>query len=737
MTEIKERTILDWALDYAARGWHVFPLHSVRVDEEGKAHCSCGVAECPDAGKHPRGRRGVKEATNDIDKIREWFDWNAPPSNIGIATGKSSGLTVIDVDTGPGKDGAASWAELIAEGGEPDTLCAETGSGGMHLLFKYNSGLKTAANVLGKAIDVRNDGGYIVAAPSGHKSGGRYSWDNWGTPLDDLPAHMSKRKETRGRPKKDDLYRGKYTIEQVAGMLKFIDAGDRDLWRSVGIILGREFKCVDEAWKTYVEWSDTWSGTKGRNHNEIMREAFYELSQKHADAGSKELTLGTVVRAAIEGGWVPKQGEVPIGHFVYYGPGNNYVYRPTTSFWIAPAVDAAVSPVNENGKIVKASDWLRANALVTSMTIWPEGDDDIIKGKDCRNGSLVDVTGAATFNAYKRPTIELGDARLAGPFVEHVKRVFNKEGDADQFLNYMAHRVQRPWEKPRFALLLAGDQGVGKDTAVEFCIPAIGSWNVANIEPAAMDSAFNEYVSTTLVRISEAANLHEMTKWAFNEKTKTLIAGQPDDATINPKYGQKYSVKVYCGVIITTNHLANGIYIPEGDRRYDVIAAASFEEMGVIGDEAKRAYFGELWDWFLEGGDRHVAAYLHTRSLEGWSASNGQRKTAAHRTVVTSGMVGDHWLQDALDEIERVVGEDGMGVLRDDWIIEAAMRKGEMKVSEIKSRLSHSMHRLGYRMHIGDKGVGGRHKLNGKSFSIYKLNSVASVNIDLLARELF
>lgn len=737
MSEIKPRTILDWAMDYAAKGWHVFPLHSVRVDAAGVAHCSCGVAGCTDAGKHPRGRRGLKEATTDLVKLREWFDWNAPISNIGIVAGALSGITVIDVDTAEGKSGAESWAELVKEHGEPDTLCALTGSGGMHLLFKYNSALKTAGNVLGKNIDVRNDGGYIVAAPSGHRSGNDYEWVNWGTPLADLPAHMTKRKETRGRPRKDDLYRGKYTIEQVAGMLKFIDAGDRDLWRSVGVILGREFKCVDAAWTVYVEWSDTWSGTKGRNHNEIMHEAFYEISQKHDSSNSKELTIGTVVRAAIEGGWVPKQGEVPIGHFVYYGPGNNYVYRPTTSFWIAPAVDAAVSPVNENGKIIKASDWLRMNALVTSMTVWPEGDDDIIKGKDCRNGALVDVVGAATFNAYKRPTIELGDARLAGPFVDHVRRVFNKPGDADQFLNYMAHRVQRPWEKPRFALLLAGDQGVGKDTAVEFCIPAIGSWNVANIEPAIMDSAFNEYVATTLVRISEAANLHEMTKWAFNEKTKTLIAGQPDDATINPKYGQKYSVKVYCGVIITTNHLANGIYIPEGDRRYDVIAAASFAEMGVVGDEAKRAYFGELWDWFLEGGDRHVAAYLHGRSLEGWSASNGQRKTAAHRTVVTSGMVGDHWLQDALDEIERVVGEEKMGVIRADWIVQAATRNGEMKAQEVRARLGHAMKRHGYEAHVNPLSNDGRFKISGRNVVVYRRGNQGEVNIEALNVELF
>lgn len=728
-----EKTILDHALAYAALGWAVFPLHTVR-----DGACSCGNEACADAGKHPRVRRGVKEATNDVEKITEWFDWKAPPSNIGIATGKVSGITVIDVDVGAGKKGGESWSELIREEGEPDTLIARTGSGGMHVIFRYNAALKTAGNVLGQGIDVRNDGGYIVAAPSAHRSGGFYEWLSWdlASPprLADLPAHMCHRKETRGRPRKDDMFRSKYSIEQVKGMLDFVKADDRDLWRNVGIILGREFDCAEEAWAVYDEWSNKWDGTKGRNHGAIMHECFHVISKESSK--SKELSIGTIVRAAVEGGWVPKSGEVPIGHFVYYGPGNNYIYRPTTSFWIAPAVDAACSPVNENGKVIRASEWLKLNELVTSMTQWPGSDEDVIKGKDCRNGDLVDVVGAATFNAYKKPTIELGDARLAGPFIDHVELVFNKEGDADQFLNYMAHRVQRPWEKPRFALLLAGDQGVGKDTAVEFCVPALGSWNVSNIEPAALETQFNEYAATTLVRISEAANLHEMTKWAFNEKTKVLIAGSPDDMTINPKYGQKYSVKMYCGVIITTNHLANGIYIPEGDRRYDVIASATALEMGLDTEEKKREYFSELWDWFLTGGAHHVAAYLATRNVTDWSASNGQRKTAAHRTVVVSGQSGDHWLIDVIDQIKDALDVDELNCVRSDWVIELASRSGEMKPAEVRGRLNNSMKRIGFIPHPAATGDG-RFKFGKVRTVVFRNERCGEINLDALDKVLF
>jgi hypothetical protein len=134
---------------------------------------------------------------------------------------------------------------------------------------------------------------------------------------------------------------------------------------------------------------------------------------------------------------------------------------------------------------------------------------------------------------------------MAAPWVAHVRRVFNKPGDADQFFKYIAHRRQRPGEKPRFALLIAGGQGVGKDTAVDMCVPAIGAWNVSNIEPSELDSPYTEWKVCTLLRIHEAADLKEMTRWAFNESTKRLIAGGSDAAMINPKYGKQFTMQLY------------------------------------------------------------------------------------------------------------------------------------------------------------------------------------------------
>src|SRR5262249_31309904 len=150
------------ALDYAERGWMVFPLHTV-----GGQACSCGSGDCSNPGKHPRTRYGVKDATTDPEQIRIWWSsW--PDANVGIATGAGSGLVVLDLDAKA--EGEASLAALEAVHDLlPPTVTASTGGGGRHLLFAHPGvELRNSAGKLGAGLDVRGDGGYVVASPSRH-----------------------------------------------------------------------------------------------------------------------------------------------------------------------------------------------------------------------------------------------------------------------------------------------------------------------------------------------------------------------------------------------------------------------------------------------------------------------------------------------------------------------------------------------------------------------------------------
>ena len=127
---VKKIRNLYQALRYAKRGFYVFPCHYLTETDR----CSCKKASCKRAGKHPRTRNGLKDATRDPEAIRRWWTDN-PDANIAIATGHEY-LMVLDVDTGEGKTGAKSLAQLEESIGKlPDTLRQTTRLGWYPLLF--------------------------------------------------------------------------------------------------------------------------------------------------------------------------------------------------------------------------------------------------------------------------------------------------------------------------------------------------------------------------------------------------------------------------------------------------------------------------------------------------------------------------------------------------------------------------------------------------------------------------
>lgn len=143
---MKEHDLLRAALGYAAQGLHVIPLKP--------------------RDKVPLTAHGGKDATTDPAQIRAWWtQW--PDANIGIATGKVSGFWVLDLD-GAYPD---TWPPL---GIEPTVKTAR----GVHYYFRCPEGteIKNRAKIGGEQIDVRGDGGYVIAPPSIHPSGVRYEF---------------------------------------------------------------------------------------------------------------------------------------------------------------------------------------------------------------------------------------------------------------------------------------------------------------------------------------------------------------------------------------------------------------------------------------------------------------------------------------------------------------------------------------------------------------------------------
>ena len=158
------------ALSYGAQGWKVFPLATIA---DGKCTCYKGASCGRSSGKHPLNEGWQETATSDSVKIQRWLS-RRPTPNIGIATGTPSGFFVLDVD---GDEGAAEIKrQEKTHGPLPRTVESITGSGGRHLLFRLPDFEVPNRTKFLPGLDIRGNGGLIVAPPSIHLSGNRYAW---------------------------------------------------------------------------------------------------------------------------------------------------------------------------------------------------------------------------------------------------------------------------------------------------------------------------------------------------------------------------------------------------------------------------------------------------------------------------------------------------------------------------------------------------------------------------------
>lgn len=274
--------MLNAALGLASRGFHVHPLHP--------------------RTKQPATRHGLHDATVDEATIRAW--WGQDPNrNIGVATGEASGIVVIDVDSREG------LAELHREGLElPPTLTAATGreGGGQHLYYQRpEGGLRNSASKLASGIDVRGDGGYVVAPPSIHPdTGRRFEWTHRVPPAP-LPEWVAERLRA---PERSEAAGGPTVGATVAD-------GDADPWGRR--VLEQESQRVRDAHKgarndtLFQAACLVFEAVKGGHVAEMAawRELATSAGVAGLDDGEAERTLESAWQRTSERHPAPRHGE--------------------------------------------------------------------------------------------------------------------------------------------------------------------------------------------------------------------------------------------------------------------------------------------------------------------------------------------------------------------------------------------------------------------------------------------
>jgi hypothetical protein len=261
------QSILAYALAYADRGWYVFPA---RPD----AKQSYKSAEYSPTGL-PWG------ATADRDEIIADFTKH-PDANIGIPTGPRNGIWVLDIDNKESGNGFESLTALTTTPGHgplPPTLTAISSSGSAHYYFAYPAGgatIRNSTSRLGPGIDVRGDGGMVIAPPSARK-GSRYVWSVL-RPVADAPTWLFElvREQPHIIPP-PAACPGPINLTELINALATIPADNRWEWFEVGCALYNE--AGEAGWPLFDAWSRTAVSHYDRKENRKQWESIMTLKR--------------------------------------------------------------------------------------------------------------------------------------------------------------------------------------------------------------------------------------------------------------------------------------------------------------------------------------------------------------------------------------------------------------------------------------------------------------------------
>jgi hypothetical protein len=600
------------ALALAEDGLPLFPCRAHDEVANGRAY----------GAKSPLTKNGFHDATRDIDQITAWWERWAD-ALIGVPTGDTSGIFVIDVDPR-----GASWyadnASRLNAGRVHRTRR------GHHLLYEA-AGFGCSTGTLADGVDTRGEGGYVIWWPAaGLKTVGDLEdvgeLPEWVTTrLRDADAKKTERKSSDG------------------GM-----GGDRsaDLLRRVGLD-------VRSALADYEILA------RHRDHPHARDQTDPERAVQRCIDKCRSDTDKTAAGDAQD---LP--GSVRTADFYAYMPTHTYIFVPSRDLWPPSSVNARCHPpTNSDGtpatKRVKrkgkgdaevwetvpmsATEWLDEHHPIDQMT-WCPGEPMVIRDRLVSNGGWIERPGCAVFNLYMPPKPQEGDGdfRAVDPWLELIHTVY--PSDAGHIMKWLAHRVQRPGDKINHALFLGGEQGIGKDTMLEPVKCAVGPWNFNEVSPSQALGRFNGFVKSVILRLSEARDLGEIDRFAFYDHTKVLTAAPPDVLRCDEKNIREHAVFNVCGVIITSNHKTDGIYLPADDRRH-YVAWSDLKKSDFEPD-----YWTGLYRWYAGGGTGQVVAYLKNLDLTGFDPKAPPPKTAAFYDIVDANRAPeDSELADALD----------------------------------------------------------------------------------------
>jgi len=423
-------------------------------------------------------------------------------------------------------------------------------------------------------------------------------------------------------------------------------------------------------------------------------------------------------------------GRAKLEDFFAYMPAHNYLFVPTREQWPASSVNSQVSPwpMDTTGKEMAPAAWLDKNRPIVQMA-WHPVEPQLIQNRVLQVSGWVEHAGASVFNLYRPPAVRSGDPDQAGPWREHVRLVYPE--DAHHVEQWLAHRVQRPGEKLNHALVLGGAQGIGKDTLLEPIKFGVGPWNWSDINPSQMLGRFNGWTKAVIVRVNEARDLGDVDRFAFYDHSKTYITAPPDVLRVDEKNLREHYVANVLGLIITTNHKTDGLYLPADDRRHFVAWSPRSRE------DFQPAYWRGIYAWFNNGGIEHTIGYLRSLDISAFDPKAPPPKTPAFWAVVAAGEAPESGeLRDVLERMGWPAAVSLGAIIRNAQQMDMHDLGNELGDRRTRRAIPHRLERVGYVPVRNPDAEDGLFKVQDRRVAIYANKTLSTAECVKAARQL-
>lgn len=634
---------LQAALELARAGYFVFPLLPGR--------------------KTPAISRFPSRASRDEKVISDW--WTDPVMggeqeyNIGISTtafGEGQRLLVLDVDKKGRRDGSKSLeALLLEEGPLPVTARVRTPTGGEHFIFTADTDCRQTAGELGVGLDTRGRGGYVVAAGS-EVGGAAYEWITDTRDPKPAPLWLVERLAHKTAPKEEPATDDGAPTATVD--LQLAESRAVHLLASAGVVTEgtRNASC----YATAAKLKDL--GLPQDRCVALMAERW----KCEPPLGSTELV--SVIRSVFSRGQLEAGVDAPERQFTPVPPAeeNNDGEHP---FDILNRNFAFVTTDEEGGVVWETTDaggrdevrhltlsafhklfapkTLKVGKKTQSLTeAWMKSDQRRAYDGFCFRPEQ--DTPPRFYNLWRGFSVKPapGPHRAVDLFLEHLLENVC-QGDAVIFnwlVDFFSHLVQRPWEKPRVALVFSGGKGVGKSVVLHVIGCLLGGHATVVANRRYLTGNFNSHLERCLLLGLEEAF------WSGDKAAegslKDLITGGTH--VIEQKGRAPYVVANCTRVVILGNEawLAPATH---DERRFAVFG---------VGDNRKNdsEFFGSLISGMESGGGGHLLHYLQHRTITSDvnKAPHTEKLLEQKEESLTS--VGAWWLECLIEG--RLVGAD-------------------------------------------------------------------------------